>query len=86
MSTDLPAAPAALDPTRIRAISIDLDDTLWPSAPTLARAEQRAHDWLATHAPEVAAHWSIEQFRERAVVGIQSASGYEEGRPRDTNW
>ena len=29
---------------------------------------------------------SIEQFRERAVVGIQSASGYEEGRPRDTNW
>lgn len=29
---------------------------------------------------------SIEQFRERAVVGIQSASGYEEGRPRDTSW
>ena len=29
---------------------------------------------------------SIEQFRERAVVGIQSASGYEEGRPRYTNW
>lgn len=29
---------------------------------------------------------SIEQFRERAVVGIQSASGYEEGRPRETNW
>ena len=51
-------------PPRIRAITLDLDDTLWPSAPTLARAEQRAHDWLATHAPEVAAHWSIEQFRE----------------------
>jgi IMP dehydrogenase len=29
---------------------------------------------------------SIEHFRERAVVGIQSASGYEEGRPRDTSW
>jgi IMP dehydrogenase len=29
---------------------------------------------------------SIAQFRERAVVGIQSASGYEEGRPRDTSW
>jgi IMP dehydrogenase len=29
---------------------------------------------------------SIEQFRKRAVVGIQSASGYEEGRPRDTSW
>ena len=29
---------------------------------------------------------SIEQFRDRAVVGIQSASGYEEGRPRDPSW
>jgi IMP dehydrogenase len=29
---------------------------------------------------------SITEFAERAVVGIQSASGYEEGRPRDTSW
>jgi len=29
---------------------------------------------------------SIPEFAERAVVGIQSASGYEEGRPRDTSW
>jgi len=48
----------------IRAITLDLDDTLWPSAPTLTRAEQRAHAWLATHAPAVAALWSIEQLRE----------------------
>ena len=49
--------------SRIRAITLDLDDTLWPSAPTLARAEQRAHAWLETHAPEVAAMWPIEQLR-----------------------
>jgi len=49
---------------QIRAITLDLDDTLWPSAPTLARAEQRAHAWLAEHAPAVAAMWSIEQLRE----------------------
>ncbi len=49
---------------QIRAITIDLDDTLWPSAPTLARAEQRAHAWLAGQAPAVAAMWSIEQLRE----------------------
>ncbi|MEQ1772914.1 MAG: HAD-IA family hydrolase [Burkholderiales bacterium] len=49
---------------RIRAITLDLDDTLWPSAPTLTRAEQRAHAWLATHAPAVAATWSIQQLRE----------------------
>ena len=29
---------------------------------------------------------SIEEFRERARVGVQSASGYDEGRPRHTSW
>lgn len=29
---------------------------------------------------------SIDDFRERAVIGIQSASGYDEGRPHDTSW
>jgi IMP dehydrogenase len=29
---------------------------------------------------------NIAEFRERAVVGIQSASGYDEGRPRETSW
>ncbi len=48
----------------IRAITLDLDDTLWPSAPTITRAEQVAHTWLTTHAPAVAAMWSIEQLRE----------------------
>ena len=26
------------------------------------------------------------EFRKNAIIGIQSASGYEEGRPRDTSW
>lgn len=29
---------------------------------------------------------SLTEFHERAVVGIQSAAGYEEGRPLRTNW
>ncbi|WP_226346110.1 GuaB1 family IMP dehydrogenase-related protein [Agilicoccus flavus] len=29
---------------------------------------------------------SIPQFRERAVVGVQSSAGYEEGRPRHASW
>lgn len=29
---------------------------------------------------------SIEDFRTRAVVGVQGAAGYEEGRPRHTSW
>ncbi|MFM9083660.1 MAG: GuaB1 family IMP dehydrogenase-related protein [Actinomycetota bacterium] len=29
---------------------------------------------------------TIEQFSERAVVGVQSAAGYDEGRPLGTSW
>ena len=29
---------------------------------------------------------NIEQFRERAVVGVQSSAGYDEGRPLGTSW
>ncbi len=44
-----------LDVSRIRAISIDLDDTLWPIWPTIERAERALHDWMAVHAPMAAA-------------------------------
>jgi IMP dehydrogenase len=29
---------------------------------------------------------NINEFHERAVVGIQSAAGYDEGRPQGTTW
>jgi IMP dehydrogenase len=29
---------------------------------------------------------NLVDFHDRAVVGIQSASGYDEGRPVDTSW
>lgn len=38
----------------IQAITLDLDDTLWPIAPAIVRAEQRLHAWLHEHAPAVA--------------------------------
>jgi putative hydrolase of the HAD superfamily len=41
---------------RIRAISLDLDDTLWPIWPTIAKAEAVLLNWLAEHAPRTAAH------------------------------
>lgn len=44
-----------LDVTRIKAISFDLDDTLWPVWPTIERAEKALQDWLAIHAPMAAA-------------------------------
>lgn len=42
---------ASLDLSRIRAITLDLDDTLWPIWPTIARAETVLQSWLAEHAP-----------------------------------
>jgi len=41
-----------LDATKIKAISLDLDDTLWPIWPVIARAEQALQDWLRPHAPD----------------------------------
>lgn len=47
-----------LDIARIKAISLDLDDTLWPIWPTIERAEKVLHDWLAANAPMAAALFS----------------------------
>ena len=47
-----------LDIARIKAITLDLDDTLWPIWPTIERAEKALHDWLADNAPMTAALFS----------------------------
>ncbi|NDY91972.1 HAD family hydrolase [Ideonella livida] len=39
----------------VRALTLDLDDTLWPVWPAIDRAEVVLHDWLRTHAPATAA-------------------------------
>ena len=44
-----------LDAKRVKAISLDLDDTLWPIWPVIARAEQVLQDWLRPRAPAAAA-------------------------------
>ena len=43
-----------LDLTRIKAITLDLDDTLWPIWPTIERAEKLLQIWLQAHAPQTA--------------------------------
>jgi FMN hydrolase / 5-amino-6-(5-phospho-D-ribitylamino)uracil phosphatase len=44
-----------LDLGKIKAITLDLDDTLWPIWPTIERAERALHDWLCEQAPMTAA-------------------------------
>jgi FMN phosphatase YigB (HAD superfamily) len=41
----------------IQAISLDLDDTLWPVWPAIERAEATLLQWLADHAPATAARY-----------------------------
>ncbi len=43
-----------LNPLPIRAITLDLDDTLWPIWPTIERAESALQQWLQVHAPATA--------------------------------
>ncbi len=44
-----------LDLLRIKAIGLDLDDTLWPIWPAISRAEAQMVAWLAQRAPASAA-------------------------------
>ncbi|WP_457280289.1 HAD family hydrolase [Polaromonas sp. P5_D5] len=47
-----------LDLSTIKAITLDLDDTLWPIWPAIERAEKALDDWLSQHAPMTAALFS----------------------------
>ncbi|MET0288656.1 MAG: HAD-IA family hydrolase [Pseudoxanthomonas sp.] len=52
----------------IRAVTLDLDDTVWPFAPIGARIEHVLHAWLSEHSPVTAQQFPItvmRQLRER---------------------
>lgn len=51
----------------IRAISFDLDDTLWPLEPVIVRAEQAFYGWLEQHCPRLTQHFSVQQLRDRRI-------------------
>ena len=57
---------------QILAVTLDLDDTLWPVLPALERADQAVDAWLRQHHPEVARAWPITAMRElRARVAAE---------------
>ncbi len=54
----------------IRAITLDLDDTLWPFAPIGERIEHTLHSWFEQHAPKAAQKFPIavmRRLRERVI-------------------
>ena len=55
-----------------RALTLDLDDTLWPVQPALERADQAIDAWLQQHYPEMAQTWPVAALRElRAQVAAE---------------
>jgi HAD superfamily hydrolase (TIGR01549 family) len=48
----------------VRAITLDLDDTLWPFAPIGARIDQVLHDWMREHSPATAERFPVAAMRE----------------------
>ena len=57
----------------IRAISLDLDDTLWPIWPTIERAEKVLHEWLVLNAPMTAERYSTPQALREIRNAMQTA-------------
>ena len=46
----------------LRALTFDLDDTLWDNRPVLMAAERTLYDWLVRHYPRIRLHYSIEDM------------------------
>jgi putative hydrolase of the HAD superfamily len=67
-----------LDISRIQAISLDLDDTLWPVWPTIARAELRLQEWLSSRAPATATLFASSALRQ--ALREQVDAGWPERR------
>lgn len=64
-----------------RAITLDLDDTLWPVGPVLAEAERVLADWLQAHAPRTAAATTADSRAEvrRRVLADHPARAHDLG-------
>lgn len=48
----------------VKAITLDLDDTLWPVWPAIERAEKALENWLNLHAPMTAAMFANASVRD----------------------
>lgn len=60
-----------LDPSQIRAITLDLDDTLWPIWPTIRRAEATLLLWLKEHAVQTARLFSTPEALRAIRVQVE---------------
>jgi len=50
---------------KIKVLSFDLDDTLWPCRPTIYQAEKLLYQWLSDHVPAITQSYDILQLRDK---------------------
>lgn len=48
---------------KVRLLTFDLDDTLWPCHPVIHAAEREVHSWFAQVAPVLCEHYGIDELR-----------------------
>ena len=51
----------------VKAVTFDLDDTLWHCAPAIRRAEAAVYDWFVTETPRIVAGHSAESLLEHRM-------------------
>ncbi|SDO26427.1 putative hydrolase of the HAD superfamily [Rhodoferax sp. OV413] len=61
-----------LDLSKIKAISLDLDDTLWPVWPAIERAEAELLQWLVDYAPATAARYNSTEALRGVRVQLEA--------------
>ncbi len=59
---------------KIKVLSFDLDDTLWPCLPTIERAEALLYQWLSEHVPAITQRYTKQQLRDkRQIIATERA-------------
>jgi len=56
---------------KIKLLSFDLDDTLWPCRPTIMSAEQKLYEWMAQHVPEITERFDSKALRTHRMAFLQ---------------
>ena len=51
----------------IRALTFDLDDTLWDNREVIMTAEKTLHDWLSDHYPRLTERYSLDDMRRLRI-------------------
>ena len=78
-STQTRTRPKRPDPKQsmhdIRAITVDLDDTLWPIGPVIEVAERSLYRWLAVNCPRSVRRHTVDSMREARTRVAKTEKG-----------